>query len=308
MKRNFAQNSEATDEIIEDSLPEDFNLSEDESAIAEKDDSTVIEEEASNEAELESKKSVDDSDGENDLVVSIGDEKPEETEETRRAPEWVRELRKSHREAQKENRELKAKLEELSSPKLKSMDPGKKPTLEGCDYDSSAYEKSLSEWYEKKREYDASLAEQRAEREREEKEWKSTLDSYGVKKSELKAKDFDEVEMTVQDALSVTQQGMIVSGADNPALVVYALGKNPGKLKELASITNPVKFAFAVAKLETVLKVNRKSTPPPEKSINGTGRVASTTEQTLERLRAEARKTGDFSKVTAYKRKIQSKG
>lgn len=308
MKRNFAQNSEATDEIIEDSLPEDFNLSEDESAIAEKDDSTVIEEEASNEAESESKKSVDDSDGENDLVVSIGDEKPEETEETRRAPEWVRELRKSHREAQKENRELKAKLEELSSPELKSMDPGKKPTLEGCDYDSSAYEKSLSEWYEKKREHDASLAEQRAEREREEKEWKSTLDSYGVKKSELKAKDFDEVEMTVQDALSVTQQGMIVSGADNPALVVYALGKNPEKLKELASITNPVKFAFAVAKLETVLKVNRKSTPPPEKSINGTGRVASTTEQTLERLRAEARKTGDFSKVTAYKRKIQSKG
>ena len=47
---------------------------------------------------------------------------------------------------------------------------------------------------------------------------------------------------------------------------MYALGKNPKKAKELGEITDPVKFAFAVAKLETQLTVtSRKQVPPPEK-------------------------------------------
>ena len=102
--------------------------------------------------------------------------------------------------------------------------------------------------------------------------------------------------------LNITQQGIVLQGAENPALVVYALGKNPSKAKELSSITDPVKFAFAVSKLESQLKVsNRKSAPPPEKVLSGTGR-ASAVDSTLERLRADAEKTGDYTKVTAYKR------
>ena len=107
----------------------------------------------------------------------------------------------------------------------------------------------------------------------------------------------------MQDQFNVTQQGIIVQGADNPALVVYALGKNPKKAKELASITDPVKFAIAVGKLETQLKVtNRKAPPPPEKTLQGTGPKSGAVDSTLERLRADAEKTGDYTKVLQYKR------
>ena len=86
--------------------------------------------------------------------------------------------------------------------------------------------------------------------------------------------------------------------------MIYALGKNPKKAKELAAIADPVKFAFAVAKLEAQLKVtNRKpSPPPPERVISGTGRVSGAVDSTLERLREEAARTGDMSKVVAYRR------
>jgi hypothetical protein len=84
--------------------------------------------------------------------------------------------------------------------------------------------------------------------------------------------------------------------------VIYALGKNLKKAKELSEITDPVKFAFAVAKLEKDLKVtNRKAAPPPEKIVSGTGRSSGAVDSTLERLRAEAEKTGNMTKVIQYK-------
>ena len=92
-----------------------------------------------------------------------------------------------------------------------------------------------------------------------------------------------------------------MQGSENPALVVYALGKNPKKAKELAAISDPVKFAFAVAKLETQLKVTpRKTAPVPERQIRGSAQLSGAVDSTLERLRAEADKTGDRTKVAAY--------
>ena len=91
-------------------------------------------------------------------------------------------------------------------------------------------------------------------------------------------------------------------------MVVYALGKNPKKAKEIAAITDPVKFAFAVAKLEKELKVtNRRAAPPPERTVQATGRVSGTVDSTRERLRPEAEKTGDYSKVFRYKRQLAAK-
>ena len=80
-------------------------------------------------------------------------------------------------------------------------------------------------------------------------------------------------------------------------------------MKELAGIQDPVKFAFAVAKLEAQLKVTpkRKPTTKVEKMIKGSGSLAGTTDKKLDRLRAEAEKTGDLSKVHAYKRQLRNK-
>ena len=244
----------------------------------------------------------DEGEGDDDVVVSIGEESPPQEEE-QRAPEWVRELRKANREKERKIRELEAKLN-ATATETKPVALGAKPTLESCDYDSEEYEKKLAGWYEQKREYDAAEAEAQAQRDAEAKAWQDKLDSYAKARASLKVRDYEDAEAVALETFNVTQQGIVLQGSDNPALIIYALGKNTSKAKELASITDPVKFAFAVAKLETQLKVtNRKAAAAPERTIaTGGGRISGSVDSTLDRLREEALKTGDMSKVMAYKR------
>jgi desulfoferrodoxin (superoxide reductase-like protein) len=237
-----------------------------------------------------------------EVVVAIGEEAPP-PEEKEHAPEWVRELRKNHRELQRKNRELEDQLKATTTAETKPAILGKKPSLEDFDYDTEKFEQELSKWYDRKRDTDKAAAEAEVAQKEQQKAWQTKLDSYGKLKGELKVKDFEDAEAAVQDTFNVTQQGIVLQGAENSALVIYALGKNPKKAAELATIKDPVKFAFAVAKLETQLKVtNRKAATAPEKTVQGTGRVSGTVDSTLERLRAEAEKTGDMTKVMEYKR------
>ena len=247
--------------------------------------------------------------GESDeVLVTIGEEAPPTEEQHAQAPEWVRELRKNHRESQKRIRELEEQLSKASGADSKPAQLGPKPTLEGCDYDAAKFEAELETWYQQKRQVDEVAAKAEAERKAQDEAWKAKLDSYGKAKAELKVKDFDDAEGVVQETLSVTQQGIILQGAENPALVVYALGKNPQRAQELAAIKDPVKYAFAVSKLEAQLKVTNRKAPPPERIVQGNGRGASAVDSQLERLRAEAEKTGDYTKVTAYKRQKRQAG
>ena len=235
-----------------------------------------------------------------EVVVSIGEEAPP-PEEQAPAPEWVRELRKSHRELQRQNRELQAKLQ-TAPTETKPVVIGAKPKLEDHDYDADKYEEALTNWFERKRQADEFNAKQEAEVMNQQKAWQAKLDGYGKAKAELRVKDYDDAEAVAQELFSITQQGVVLQGADNPALVVYALGKNPKKAKELAEIKDPVKFAFAVAKLEKELKVtNRNAAPAPERVVSGTGRSSGAVDSTLERLREEAARTGNMTKVIQYK-------
>ena len=244
----------------------------------------------------------DDGDGEDDVLVSIGEESPPQEEEVR-APAWVRELRKSNREKERKIRELEAQIN-TAATENKPVALGKKPSLEDCDYDSDEYENKLADWYEQKRHADTAEAEAQAQRDAEAKAWQGKLNSYAKARASLKVHDYEDAEAVALEAFSITQQGIVIQGSDNPALIIYALGKNAVRAKELASITDPVKFAFAVAKLETQLKVtNRKAAASPERTISsGGGRISGSVDSTLDRLRDEALKTGDMSKVMAYKR------
>lgn len=235
-----------------------------------------------------------------EVVVTIGGDAPPAEEDHAQAPEWVRELRKNHRELQRKNRELEDRLK-TTVPEVKSVTLGAKPTLESLDYDAEKFEKALEGWYEQKRKVDEAQAKAEAESRAAQQAWQEKVNAYNKTKVTLKVRDFDDAENVVQDALSTTQQGIILQGAENPAMVIYALGKNPNKAKELASITDPVKYAFAVAKLETQLKVTQRKAPQPEKAVTGSSGISGAVDSTLERLRAEANKTGDYTKVNQYK-------
>ena len=268
------------------------------------DEAEEVSEEQESDTEAEAEEAEED-DG--FVAVSIGEEAPpSEDDEIERAPEWVRDLRKQYREEKRRNKELEERLATTTGA-AKVAQLGEKPTLEKVDYDTDRYEKELAAWYERKRDHDDAQAARNAEQATVEREWKLKLESYQSAKTTLKVRDYEEAEDVVQDALSVMQQGMILQGAENPALLVYALGKNPTRAKELASIKDPVKFAFAVAKLETQLKVTkRKASSKPDPKITGTARVSGSVDSTLERLRTEAERTGDFTKLFRYKKQKRS--
>jgi hypothetical protein len=238
-----------------------------------------------------------------EVIVTIGDEPAPEPPEA--APGWVRELRRVNREREREIKELRDKLAAKEADPPPVLDPGKKPTLEDHDYDTEAYERELTAWYDRKRAADAELMRQLKADQEQQKAWQAKLEGYGKAKAELRVPDYDDAEAVAQSTFSIPQQSIIVAGAENPALLIYAMGRSPVKAKELAAITDPVKFTFAIAKLEAQLKVTpRKAPPAPEKQIRSTGGVpmSGAVDSTLERLRDEAAKTGDMTKVMAYKR------
>jgi hypothetical protein len=241
-------------------------------------------------------------DGEEDLVL-LGDEQPPEqsSEDREPAPAWVRDLRKINRELTKENQRLKASQAKPVSEEVRPLP--KKPALSDDDiaYDDAKYEAELLKWHADKRAHDEVQQRKQAENERAQKEWVERLQSYESSKKTLKVRDFEEAEENILNSLNTVQQGIIVQGSDNPALMVYALGKRPKELERLKGITDPVKFAFAVAKMEAQVKVQKSNAKPgtaPETPVRG-GRSASPESQ-RERLLDEATRTGDMTKYRAF--------
>lgn len=244
------------------------------------------------------------------VVVTIGEESPP-AEEDNVAPQWVKDLRKSNREQAKRLREQEQEITRLkgaTAPQVVVV--GTKPTLESCDYDSDKFERELEAFHARKRQADDDNRKKEDESKASKAAWDARMQAYENSKTELKGKvsDFEDAEEIVKSTLSQTQQGIILHGAKDSALVVLGLGMNPKKLQELAVLKDPVQFAFAVSKLEDQLKVTKRNgPPPPDKSVRGTGRVTGSVDNELERLRAEAEKTGDMTKVMAYRRKQKAK-
>lgn len=264
------------------------------------DDSENVGDEQNSGTDQNDQQSGDDQEGDdNEVIVSIGEDAPPHDEQAH-APGWVKELRKANREKEKRIRELEAKLTQTTEKKPVAL--GAKPKLEDFDYDADKFESALTDWFERKRQADTEANKLQQAEQAQKQAWQEKLEGYGKAKAELKVRDFEDAEAVAQELFNITQQGVVLQGADNPALVIYALGKNPKKAAELAKIEDPVKFAFAVAKLEKELKVtNRKAAPAPERMISSTGRVSGAVDSTLERLREEAARTGNMTKVIQYK-------
>lgn len=267
-------------------------------AVAEDDQSEVADDQPEAEQQTE--------DQSDDVVVTIGEEAPP-AEEHAPAPAWVKELRKANREKDRRIRELEAKLQTPSAETKPAL--GKKPTIEDHDYDTEAYEAALSNWFEQKRKVEEAEAIQRKAEEEQQQKNLSKLQAYAEKRKELKLSDYEDAEAVVQEVLSVPQQSILLHGCENPAVVVYALGKNLAKLQELAKKTDLTEFAFAAAKLEAQVKLTSKKSmaPPPEKRLSGTGRSSASLEDRLEAARKKAEQTGDMSEVVRIKREMRNK-
>lgn len=245
---------------------------------------------------------------EEELIVTIGEETPpqEETDE-KRAPEWVRNLRTKAREQERELRELRKLRDGVEQQKQTQLGP--KPTLEACDYDAELFERRLDAWKERKAVADRQAAEAKEAEAKRQQYFNSKFEAYSTRKAEVigKIKDFADVEETVLHTLDDTQRGVVLAHAKDPALLLYAIGKDEKRLQELAKLSDPVEFIFAVARMETQMKTqSRKPASGPETRITGSA-PSPGSETQLNKLREQAEKTGDYTKVVAYKKQLKEK-
>jgi len=259
-------------------------------------DAPEVEDEAPDaapEIEPESDDATDESDDEPDegLTVSLEQEDDDEVS----AP---------FRDLRSQNRDLKRRLKELEAkPTPEQVELGPRPTLEGSEFDEGVFTEKLLEWNEAKRAADAKAdADRQAERKAVES-YQERHQSYETAKNALGVKDFQEVEDAVADVLSNVQQSIVVDNAKRPELVVYALGKNPKKAAELAAETDPIKFAFKLAQLESAMTVTGvKHKPKPDQSLSGKTPPPQSGQKKLAEAFAKAQSTGDFSEYQRIKR------
>lgn len=248
-----------------------------------------------------------------EVEISIEGESPTPEDAEEANPSWViTDLRKKYRDLSKENRELKAKQQQAQQP-AKAVEVGPEPRLEDAGdqgYDTEIYKRQLIEWHERKRLAEEEQNKQKEAAEADRKAWNAKLESYAKHKSSLKVADYEDAEAQAMESLNTTQQAVILQGAKNPASIVYVLGSNPAKLKELSAITNPVNFAFAVAELESKVTITtkpRKSAPLPESKVSGSGRLPVTGDAKLKQLEEKADRTGDRTELVNYRRALKLK-
>jgi hypothetical protein len=216
-----------------------------------------------------------------------------------------RKLREISNAALKDKRRLERELEEIRA-KLPKPEPtlGAKPTLDQYDYDETKFSEAYDLWMEQKAAMDAADRQKLDAQRKQQEELDAFKESYAARSKALGVDDFQEAEAEVGTMLNQTQSGLLMRGADDPAALVYALSKSPARLIELSKIADPVKFTVAVAKLEIALSAKRPSRPAPEARVSSersaTGHSA--TSNALEKLRDEAARNGDYSKVVAYKK------
>lgn len=214
------------------------------------------------------------------------------------APEWVKKVRE-------ENRELKRQLKQRESQQFEQQVLREKPTLDDHDYDSDAFEQDYAQWLTEKQQVDAQVHAERQKYQQYHERYKADVDAI-----KAKAPDYDEVELSVVDVLSEQKQGLLQMLVDNPAKVVYALGKNsPAQLERLSKLDD-IQFAKQIVLMEQQMssKTKSRNQNKPKPKTHELEGAAGGADTRLAKLEAEADRTGDRSKVAAYKKQMKSKG
>lgn len=203
-------------------------------------------------------------------------------------------------------RELKAELDRLkqqATPEAKATTLGPKPKIEDFGYDADEFANALEKWHGDKLAVDQAQREQEAAQRKQAEAWQGVLTGYETAKKTLKVPDFDDVETEVRGKLSQVQQGILLQGAKGKAAeMVYALGKHPAKLTELAAITDPVEFAVAIGELKGKTQVQPKTKPATEPEPRVIPTAPKSGLGSLDALRKKAQETGDYAAYHAAMR------
>lgn len=255
---------------------------------------------------------------EGEIIVAIGAEPSLGSEATddelidgQPAPQWAKDLRKKAREDAKLIRDLETRVtaaERKPAPnEPAAIVVGDKPSLESCEFDADKFEKELLAWTDRKAKAEQQERDRTARQTEQQTAYGQRLNAYRNGALALKVADFDASEKAIELALTPIQQSIIVKLAKDSALFVYALGRDPAKLKELAAVTDPVAFAYQIAATEKEIKTMPKSKFQPETrpaAGGGGGTLPAGSSAALEAARKKAADTNDYTEVNRIRREL----
>ena len=253
------------------------------------------------------------------LVVSFGDEPEADEDEPpadlspKAASAWVK-LRQDARAFKQQARELQRKLEQAQTapPVAPIVDAGPMPNAAEyetwTDEGAAKLAADMQSWVERKAKADETKRKQEDQLRAQQEDWNRKLAAYATKKAAVsaQARDYDAAESAVRAELTETQQGIILHAAKDPALIVYALGKSPSRVRALAAIQDSVQFAVELGRMEQAMKVTPKKAPPAPAPIVRGGAAGATGGGNLAKLLEKARETGDYGPYYAAKRAKQA--
>lgn len=247
---------------------------------------------------------------EDEVVLVIGDDDTEDADEVAEGhnPEHetptFRKLRELIRAKDKELSQLRRA--QPAAPQEKEPDDlGEIPTIEDCEFDPAVHAQKVRAWVEKAASHATAKSRKDAQDAEEKASWAKQLDDFHGAFADLGVQDHQGAVATVAKALPEARQAMLVEAlGKDAAKLVYRLHKTPASLEKLASIKSNGKFIAQAAIMAQETKIERRkaAAPAPENKVSGGGvSAAQVGASNLERLREEARKTGDYTKVIAAK-------
>jgi len=220
--------------------------------------------------------------------------------------ELVNHLRKQIRERDKRLSEV-----QRAAPADEPIVVGDRPKMADFDFDEDRFDEAIDAWDQRRRKAEQQEQARTAQKQRQDEDWNRVVRTYAEKKAVLRYPDVAVAEETAFAALSPAAQSLIARHADNPALFIYAAGKSPTKLAELARIDSegdPFAVVKAITKMEATLQTRKTVRPPdPDTPVRGRTIAAGSADKQLAKLEAEADRTGKRDAVIAFKRAQKEK-
>lgn len=242
-------------------------------------------------------------------IVIDGETPPQEDKDEfagKPAPKWVKEVRDDNKRLREELAEFR-RQQKQEVEKQEQLVLGPRPKLydDGSE-DEAKHAEATDAWYERKGKIESEKERTLDARKQEQEQMQQVETSYKDKKkafSEL-VKDYNEAEAAIERAFDQTQQGILLTGIKNPAIMAYTLFKRPELLEEMSKIKDPVKFAVALGELQTKTKMTpRKPSTLPEKTVSGHNKSNAGAKALRAKLEKEAEKSGDRTAIVALNRK-----
>lgn len=245
-----------------------------------------------------------DGDGE-EVVFGFGDESDEDHPDDTTV---LRTLRQRQREDAREKAEMRRELDALKAKLPTTEALGPEPQMEDFGFDEQEWKAEWVKWNGKKAQHEARQTEAQKTQQAQQAAWQTRVGEFYTKAEELRIPNLKDIEQSISDAFGDDPAGnaaksiLIYSG--DPRLIA-ALSASPAKLSELVALKDrPVELAIAVGELKG--KTVKKVLPKPDKALRGQA-PSMGGDKHLAKLEAEAARTGDRSKLIAYRAQLKDK-